>query len=57
MGFFKNAEGDLSSGRLMKLLSFIIAVVLAFLKYDYLVIGIFAGIAVGSEIVQKATGK
>ena len=61
-GFFKDGEGDLSSGRLIKILSFIVAVGLAvygiFMKYDSsLLVSLFLGVALGSEIAQKASGK
>ena len=61
-GFLQDTNGNRSSGRLMKLLSFLVAVGLAaygvFLKYDSsMLVSLFLGVALGSEITQKVTGK
>jgi len=62
MHFLQDGDGDLSSGRLVKIASFIVAVGLA-------VYGLYTGndatwyvasflaVALGSEVAQKATGK
>jgi hypothetical protein len=67
LGFLSDSNGDLSSGRLIKLSSFVIAVILAFLailvipvaKFDiaFKIIVSFLGLAGASEVVQKITGK
>jgi hypothetical protein len=69
LGFLTDPSGDLSSGRLIKLLSWCMAGALAvayFCGRAWIsnfsmpeivgLVGIFAGIAAGSEIVQKLTG-
>jgi hypothetical protein len=61
-GYLQDANGNNSSGRLMKLLSFVVAIGLAiygvFLQYDSSVlVSLFLGVALGSEIAQKVTGK
>ena len=61
-GFLQDKDGNNSSGRLIKILSFVVAVGLAgygiFLKYDSsIMVSLFLGVALGSEITQKVTGK
>ena len=75
--FLEDGEGNKSSGRLVKLLSFITSAVIGLSSLTFGVIGLFDGkldgssfvalsiglvtsflaVAVGSEIVQKTTGK
>ena len=63
LGFFVDDNGDLSSGRLIKIGSFVISVIISFLgiilKSEYQLIlglvGIFMGVATSAEIVQKVT--
>lgn len=60
--FIQDGDGDLSSGRLVKIVSFIVAIILA--GYGLYTgndatwyVSTFLAVALGSEIAQKATGK
>lgn len=69
VGFLQGPQGEFSSGRLMKLLSFTIAVLFAVAGFIELrlnpdptlsnfmlvVVGLFLGVATGSELVSKIT--
>jgi hypothetical protein len=62
MSIISDPSGDPSSGRVMKLLSFIVAVLLAgYSVYsgnpaiEYVLA--FLSVAMGAELVQKVTGK
>jgi hypothetical protein len=66
VGFLQDGDGNNSSGRLIKVASFIVACIIAgfmlFVKdaqnnYTILAIGSFLSIAIGTEITQKVTGK
>jgi hypothetical protein len=61
LGVLKDPSGDFSSGRVVKVGSWIVAIALALMGVIYRVdtsiyVGAFLGVALGSEITQKTTG-
>jgi len=72
IGLFQNNKGELSSGRVVKLIAGASAFVLAFIglyvvsndasnelvaDYCFKMAGLFLGVATSAELVQKITGR
>jgi hypothetical protein len=63
MGYLDGPSGEKSSGRLIKVASFLVAVGLAIAGIlqsgaaDVATVALFLGVALGAEVAQKVTGK